>query len=163
MFHPVNGKRFVSRYIEMATRGCVSEGGFRTFPFAVPRYETSPREVYGRGPAMKVLPTIKTLNEMKKTVLRAGQMVVAPPLMLTDDASLGAFDMRSNALNHGYVDGSGRALAIPLQTSGRVDIGLELMDAERKAINDAFLVTLFRILVDEPQITATEAMLRAQE
>ena len=34
-------------------------------------------------------------------------------------------------------------------------------DAE--VINDAFLVTLFQILVDAPQMTATEAMLRAQE
>lgn len=161
--HPVNGKRFYSRYIEMSTRKVVDEGGYRTFPFAVPRYETSPREVYGRGPAMKVLPTIKTLNEMKKTVLRAGQLAVAPPIMLTDDASLGAFDMRTNALNHGYVDSNGRAMALPFQANAKVDIGIDLMNAEREAINDAFLVTLFRILVDEPQITATEAMLRAQE
>lgn len=163
MLHPVNGKRFMSCYIEVGARKCVDEGGYRTFPFAVPRYETGPNEVYGRSPAMKVLPTIKTLNEMKKTVLRAGQMVVSPPIMLTDDASLGAFDMRSNALNHGYVDSSGRALAMPFQTNAKVEFGLDLMNAEREAINDAFLVTLFRILVDEPQITATEAMLRAQE
>lgn len=163
MLHPVNGKAFASHYIEVQTRRTVDSGGYRTFPFAVSRYETSPREVYGRGPAMKVLPTIKTLNEMKKTVLRAGQLVVAPPIMLTDDASLGAFDMRSNALNHGYVDAQGRAMAMPFQSNGKVDLGLDLMNAEREAINDAFLVSLFRILVDQPQITATEAMLRAQE
>ena len=161
--HPVNGKRFYSCYIEMGTRTTVDEGGYRTFPFAVPRFETSPREVYGRGPAMKVLPTIKSLNEMKKTILRAGQMVVAPPIMLTDDASLQAFDVRSNALNRGYVDANGRALAIPFRSDAKLDIGMDLMDAERQAINDAFFVTLFRILVDEPAITATEAMLRAQE
>lgn len=163
MLHPVNGKRFASHYIEVATRAVVDEGGYRTFPFAVMRYETSPREVYGRSPAMKVLPTIKTLNEMMKTVLRAGQMVVAPPIMLTDDASLSAFDLRSNALNHGYVDNNGRALAMPFQTNAKVDFGMDMMSAMREAINDAFLVTLFRILVSEPQITATEAMLRAQE
>lgn len=163
MLHSVNGKKFASYYIEVATRRCVDEGGFRTFPFAVPRYETGPREVYGRSPAMKVLPTIKTLNEMMKTVLRAAQMVVAPPIMLTDDASLSAFDLRSNALNHGYVDSNGRALAQPFQTNAKVELGLDLMNASREAINDAFLVSLFRILVQEPQITATEAMLRAQE
>ena len=163
MLHPVHGKRFCSYYIEMAARQVIDEGGYRTFPFCVPRYETSPREVYGRSPAMKVLPTIRTLNEMEKTILRAGQMVVAPPLMLTDDASLGAFDMRSNALNHGYLDSNGRPLAVPLQTGAKLELGLELMNQKREAINDAFLVTLFRILVDEPAITATEAMLRAQE
>lgn len=161
--HPINGKRFASRYIELGARSTVDEGGYRTFPFAVPRYETSPREVYGRSPAMKVLPTIKTLNEMEKTILRAGQLVIAPPIMLTDDASLSAFDLRSSALNHGYLDSNGRPMAVPFQSSAKVDFGLDMMEQKRMAVNDAFLVTLFRILVEEPQITATEAMLRAQE
>ncbi len=157
------GMAFSSCYVEFETRTTVDEGGFRRFPFAVPRFETSPREVYGRSPAMAVLPDIKMLNEMSKTVLRAGQMVVAPPIMLTEDASLQAFNVRSNALNYGYVDQNGRPMAIPFQTQGRVDIGLDMMNQRREAINDAFYVTLFRILVEEPQITATEAMLRAQE
>lgn len=157
------GMAFSSCYVEAETRSTVDEGGFRRFPFAVPRFETSPREVYGRSPAMAVLPDIKMLNEMSKTVLRAGQMVVAPPIMLTEDASLQAFNVRSNALNYGYVDSNGRPMAIPFQTQGRVDIGLDMMNQRREVINDAFFVTLFRILVEEPQITATEAMLRAQE
>jgi hypothetical protein len=37
------------------------------------------------------------------------------------------------------------------------------MQDERKTINDHFLVTLFQILVETPEMTATEAMLRAQE
>lgn len=157
------GMAFSSCYIAYEDRHFISEGGFREFPFAVPRYETNPREAYGRSPAMNVLPAIKMLNEQKKTVLRAGQRVVSPPIMLTDDGSLQAFNVRPDALNYGYVDSNGRALAVPLQSNGRVDIGLDMMNAEREAINDAFFVTLFRILVEEPQITATEAMLRAQE
>lgn len=157
------GMAFKSCYVACEQRQTIDEGGFRVFPFAVPRFETAPREVYGRSPAMKVLPTIKTLNEMKKTIIRAGQMAVSPPIMLTDDAALSPFNVRSNALNHGYLDDQGRPKALPFNSQARVDIGLELMQAEREAINDAFFVTLFRILEDEPQITATEAMLRAQE
>jgi hypothetical protein len=157
------GMAFWSCYIALEGRQIVDEGGYRVFPFATPRFETSPRETYGRSPAMKVLPTIKTLNEMKKVILRAGQRVVDPPIMLSDDASLQAFNTRPNALNYGYIDANGRPMAAPFETNARVDIGLDLMDKEREAINDAFFVTLFRILVEEPQITATEAMLRAQE
>jgi hypothetical protein len=54
-------------------------------------------------------------------------------------------------------------MALPFDSRGQVQIGMELMNAEREVINDAFFVTLFRILVQEPAITATEAMLRAQE
>lgn len=157
------GMAFSSAYISLEDRAMVSEGGYRVFPFATPRFETGPNETYGRSPAMKVLPTIKTLNEMKKTLIRAGQKVVDPPVMLTDDGALQAFSLRPNALNFGYVDANGRPLAMPFETRGQVQIGMDMMNAEREVINDAFFVTLFRILVQEPQITATEAMLRAQE
>lgn len=158
-----SGMAYTSCYIALDDRSIVSEGGYRVFPFATPRFETGPNETYGRGPAIKVLPTIKTLNEMKKTLIRAGQKVVDPPVMLTDDGALQAFNLRPNALNFGFVDPNGRPLAIPFETRGQVQIGMEMMNAEREVINDAFFVTLFRILVQEPAITATEAMLRAQE
>lgn len=144
-------------------RGILDEGGFRVFPFAIPRFETSPNEVYGRSPCMKVLPAIKALNEMKKTIIRAAHMVVSPPIMLSDDGALQAFNLRPNALNFGAINSQGQAMAAPFETKGRVDIGRDLMQDEREQINDALFVTLFRILVEEPQITATEAMLRAQE
>lgn len=157
------GMDYLSYYVSMEERKLVENGGFRTFPFAVPRFETSPNEVYGRSPAMNVLPAIKSLNEMKKTILRAAHLQVSPPIMLSDDGSLQAFNLRPNALNYGAVDNNGRPMAIPFNTGGNVNIGKDLMDEERAQINDAFFVTLFRILVEEPQITATEAMLRAQE
>lgn len=157
------GMKFYSCYIAMDTKLAVSEGGYRTFPFAVSRYVTGPREVYGRSPAMDALPSILTLNEQKKTVLRAGQKVVDPPLLLQDDGALAPFDLRSGAANYGTLTSGGEPLVKPFQSGGRVDIGLDLMQDERKLINDHFLVTLFQILVDAPAMTATEAMLRAQE
>lgn len=159
-----HGMDFWSCYIAIEEgRQILDEGGFRVFPFAVPRYETSPNEAYGRSPAMKVLPTIKMLNEMKKTIIRAAHMAVSPPIMLSDDGALQAFNLRPNALNYGAVDDQGRPRALPFNNQARVDLGKEVMDDEREIINDAFFVTLFRILIEEPQITATEAMLRAQE
>lgn len=157
------GMNYYSCYVELDQRKLLDEGGFRVFPFAVPRFETAPDETYGRSPAMKVLPDIKMVNEMMKTTIRAAHMVTSPPIMLSDDASLQAFNMRPNALNYGSIDDQGRARAMPFNTGGRVDLGLEMMNQCREVINDAFFVTLFRILVDEPRITATEAMLRAQE
>jgi hypothetical protein len=157
------GMPFWSCYIAQEERHIIDEGGFRVFPYAVTRYETAPREVYGRSPAMAVLPSIKSLNEMKKTKLRAAHLVVSPPIMLSDDGSLQAFNLRPNALNYGAIDDQGRPRAMPFNSGAKIDIAREEMQDEREAINDAFFVTLFRILVEEPQITATEAMLRAQE
>lgn len=157
------GMAYSSHYISLEGRMCVQEGGYHTMPYAVGRYVTGPKEIYGRSPAMTVLPDIKMLNEMSKTVIRAAQKVIDPPLLLQEDGALSAMDTRPNALNYGGVNEQGQQLVHPLQTNARIDIGLEMMDQRRQVINDAFLVTLFQILVDSPQMTATEAMLRAQE
>lgn len=157
------GMAFESCYINVENRKIISEGGYHRMPYAIGRYTTNPKEIYGRSPAMTVLPDIKMLNEMSKTVLRAAHKIVDPPLLLQDDGALQAFDLRPGALNYGGVDEQGRQLVHPLQSNARVDIGLDMMEQRRKVINDAFLVTLFQILVDAPQMTATEAMLRAQE
>jgi Bacteriophage head to tail connecting protein len=157
------GMPIASCYISIDGRNMMSEGGYQSMPYAVGRYVTGPKEVYGRSPAMTVLPDIKMLNEMSKTVIRAAHKLVDPPLLLQEDGALAAFDLRPGALNYGGVNEQGQQLVHALQTGARVDIGLDMMEQRRKTINDAFLVTLFQILVDAPQMTATEAMLRAQE
>lgn len=145
------------------TRDVLRRGGFRTFPYAVSRYTTAPREVYGRSPAWDALADIKTLNEMSKTQLRYGQLVTDPPILTADVDALNPFAVRSGAINRGYLNEQGQALAKHMSPEGDPRISLEMADQRRQAINRAFLVTLFQILVDTPQMTATEAMLRAQE
>ena len=65
------------------------EGGYRTFPYAVSRYDQAPREVYGRGPAQMVLPALKTLNAQKATSSRPGHRAVDPVLLTADDGVVG--------------------------------------------------------------------------
>lgn len=157
------GMPYVSYYVSLEERAMLSEGGYQSFPYAISRYVTAPKEIYGRSPAMTVLPDIKMLNEMSKTVIRAAHKVVDPPLLLQEDGVLQAFNTRPGALNYGGVDDQGRQVVQPLQTNARVDIGMDMMEQRRRVINDAFLITLFQILVETPNMTATEAMLRAQE
>jgi hypothetical protein len=157
------GMRFASHYICMWSREIVSEGGFRTFPYAVGRYTTGPKEVYGRSPAMTVLPEIKMVQEMTKTILKAGQKALDPPLLLQEDGALSAFDLRPGALNFGGVDDSGNPTVQALEFRGDIAIGDEMIERRQKAINEAFLVTLTQVLVATPRMTAAEALLRAQE
>lgn len=157
------GMALASYYVMVEGRAVLEQSGYRTQPYCVGRYSTSPREVYGRGPGMMVLPEIKMLNEMRKSILRAAQKVVDPPLLLTDDALMRAFDLRAGALNYGGLDSQGNQMVKPLMTGARVDIGDDMLEQARRPVNDAFLVSLFQILVENQQMTATEAMLRAQE
>lgn len=157
------GMKFSSYYVSCEGKMMMSEGGYRTMPYAIGRHVTAPRETYGRSPAMQVLPDIKMVNEMEKTILRAAHKIVDPPLLLYGDGILSAFNARPNALNYGGVDDQGRQMVQPLKTGSNLPIALEMTEQKRKVINDAFYVTLFQILVENPRMTATEALIRMQE
>ena len=159
-----DGMRYMSRYVAREGQTLLVEGGYRTMPYAVGRYVTGPREIYGRSPAMEALADIKSLQEMEKTMLRMAHRMVDPPLILSEEGALNAFSVRPNALNYGYLREDGTPLVQPLMTGGNLPIGMEMADQKRKAVNDSFLVTLFQILVESPRVmTATEVMQRAQE
>jgi hypothetical protein len=156
------GKKFASYYVSCEGKHLLSEGGFNTFPYPISRYVTAPGEIYGRSPAMLALPAIKVLNEQKKTMLKQGHRVVDPVLLSHDDGVLDTFSMKPGSMNPGGISAEGRRLIDVLPT-GNLAAGQELMDMERSVINDAFLVTLFQILVDTPAMTATEVLERARE
>ncbi len=158
------GMAYISRYVSRQDNALLDESGFRVMPYAVGRYVTGPREIYGRSPAMEALADIKSLQEMEKTLLRVSHRMVDPPLILTEEGALNAFSVRPNALNYGYLREDGTPLVQPLQTPGNIPIGIEMTDQKRKAVNDSFLITLFQILVENPRVmTATEVLQRAQE
>jgi hypothetical protein len=79
------------------------ERGYRDFPYAVSRYDQTPGEVYGRGPAMLVLPSLKTLNAQKIVFLKQGHRAADPVLLIADDGIVG-MDMRPGAQNKGGVN-----------------------------------------------------------
>jgi len=158
----VKGKRFSSHYIMKDQRHLLEEDGYRCMPYSISRYVLAPGEIYGRSPAMNVLPSINVLNEEKKVILKAGHRAVDPVLLVHDDGILDGFSLKPGALNSGGVSSEGRPLVHPLPV-GDMRIGKELLDDERAIINDAFLVTLFQILIETPQMTATEVLERARE
>lgn len=156
------GMPYESLYICKKHQQVLDEGGYLSMPYIVSRYVTIPGECYGRSPAMQVLPAIKTLNEQKKTVLKQGHRVVDPVLLAYDDGVLDSFSLKPGAINYGGVSADGRPLVHTLPT-GNIAIAKDMMDDERMAINDAFLVTLFQIMVETPQMTATEVLERSRE
>jgi hypothetical protein len=153
---------FMSMYVLVKGNHKLSEGGYFSFPYNISRYVTAPGEIYGRSPAMIALPSIKTLNEQKKTILKQGHRVVDPVLLAHDDGVLDSFSLKAGAINYGSMTSDGKRLVDVLPT-GNLAAGEQLMNEERSIINDAFLVSLFQILIDSPQMTATEVLERARE
>jgi hypothetical protein len=156
------GMEFGSYYVSVEGKRLLEEDGYDTFPYAIARYEQVPGEVYGRSPAMDCLPAIKTLNEMKKTILNHGHRSVAPVLLTHDDGIVDTFSFRPGAMNSGGVNADGKPLVHALPV-GNIMLGKELMDDERIPINDSNLVSLFQVLRENPRMTATEVMERTKE
>lgn len=157
------GMAYTSWYIWPEQKEVLKQGGYRTFPYAVGRYRMAPREHYGRSPAAVALPAIRTLNEQKKTALRAAQKAVDPPLLLADEGALTPFNLRSGALNYGMLSRDGQPLVQPLESKSNFEIAKEMMELEAQAIHDPFLTSVMQILAQNPGMTATEALIRAQE
>lgn len=156
------GMEYASYYVSIEGKKLLREGGYTSFPYAISRYEQTSGEVYGRSPAMDVLPAVKTLNEQKKTLLKQGHRAVDPVLLVHDDGILDSFSLKPGAINYGGVSAEGRALVQALPV-GNPMVGKDLMDDERSVINDAFLINIFQILTESPQMTATEVLERSKE
>ncbi len=157
----IKGKRFLSAYVAMKSRSLLQEGGYRSFPMDVLRYDVAPGEVYARSPAMMVLPALKTLNAEKRTFLKQGHRAADPVLLTADDGLLSP-DLTPGATNAGGMSPDGKPL-IGILPTGNIQINKEMMDEERSLINDAFLVSLFQILTETPAMSATEVIERTKE
>lgn len=153
---------FLSIYIEVGTQTLLKTGGYDSFPYAIARYTQISGEVYGRGPAQYVLPSIKGLNEQKKTHLKQGHRAADPVLLAYDDGKLASSSLRAGKLVAGGMSKEGRALISTLP-AGNLIANEKLMEMEKVIIHDAFLISLFQILVETPTMTATEVLERARE
>lgn len=158
----VQGMRYASYYVSLTEKQFLKQDGYHTFPYTISRYVTAPNETYGRSPAMMCLPSLRLLNEQKKTFIKQGHRISDPILLAHDDGILDMVSLKPGTGVPGGVSADGKLLVQPLPT-GDINTTIEMMEMEREVINDAFLVTLFQILVETPTMTATEVVERARE
>ena len=154
---------FVGYHVSIEDNEIIGIGGFKSFPYIISRWSTAPNETYGRSPAMNVLSEIKMLNQIRKTDLKARHNAVDPPILAADQHTIRKLSMKAGAVNYGAVGPDGRPLVLPYNNGSRIDVSNDAIQQSRAIINDAFYVSLFQILVDTPQMTATEVLHRAEE
>jgi hypothetical protein len=151
---------FQSVYMEYDTGHIISIGGFREFPYVVPRYLKASNEIYGRSPGMNSLADVKVLNKMVEVSLKAAQKQVDPPLLVPDDAMILPVRTAPGSLNY-YRSGS-RDRIESLNIGANNPLGLNMEDQRRRSISRTFHVD--QLLIQENRtMTATEVMQRNQE
>ncbi|HTI86319.1 MAG TPA: portal protein [Alphaproteobacteria bacterium] len=156
------GMGWRSVVVAVDDRRVVSEGGYHEFPFMVPRWSTSARQVYGDSPASLAIADVRMLNVMSKVTITAAEKTIDPPLLAADERGLRGVRTAPGAIIYGGIDSQGRARYQPLQTNGQVSLGLEMAEQRRQAIREAFYFSLL-LMVASPNATATEVLAREQE
>lgn len=150
-------KKIASVYVLKNERAVLFSGGFDETPLFVARWGKACAEVYGRSPAMSVLPDIKMIQEMMKETIIAAQLANRPPLLVRDDDQFAP----AATVPGGVIRYTGEA---PKAFVSGADsgVGLEIMNEIRGRIRQAFYNDRLTT-IDDARMTATEVLQRAEE
>ncbi len=156
---------FQSVMVCMDEAEVVYSKGYHELPFIDFRLDRQPGEIYAESPALIALPEVRGINAMARDTLRAVQQISSPAYAAIDMKSKGGrVNLNANKINKGLIDpATGRLLIQPIQSGGRPDIAMGLMQDKREMIKEAFYVDLFQTLADAPNMTATQSLIRDRE
>lgn len=146
---------FASIWICLTTKEILMESGYETFPYHVPRWTKLAGEFYGRSPARKCLPDIKMLNAMEKTILKAGQKRVDPPLVLANEGFL--LPIRTSPGSLIFKEDEERTVT-PLEFKGDMPWAEDKAMQKREFIRQCFYNDLIRREKKKREQSATEVM-----
>ena len=162
--HTKDNLPFESLWVYPKEKHLIEEGGYHEMPFMCARWLKGPQEVYGRSPGMNALSDVKMLNEMEKTLLKAAQKMVDPPMLMPDDGVVGTVRIVPGGINYIKKEyWTGGRLPTQMDFKGNIPLGLELNDQKRSQIKQFFFVDLFLLLHENPKMTATEVLERVEE
>lgn len=155
---------FESKYIEKDKQHLLSEGGYNEFPFFIPRMTKVSGETYGYSQTMVALPDAKTLNSMSKTILKAAQKQVDPPIVVPNEGYILPFKTTPGSVNIKDAGVTDVVDVIGAEIKGSLPVGLEMEEQRRAQIRRALFVDLFLTLAKiNQEMTATEVRERISE
>lgn len=149
---------------EIETKHLVKHGGYFDFPLHVMHWDQMGACPYGHSDVMTVLPEAKMLQVMSKASVQTMQQWIKPPLATAAQGLQNRrLNMNSGAVNPGYIDDNGNMMVRPINTSQDPSAALQMIQNREETINKGLKADLFQTLVDHPNMTATEAIIRNTE
>ena len=158
----VRNSDFASFIIDVDEKHVMEESGYFEWPFVDYRWDPEPGVPYGTAPVMLSISDVKGANAIAKNQLRAGQQFTNPPLAMTDGV-MNRPNLNPRAINPGMLDDQGRLMVQPIVTVRNPEFGEKQLEKRQAAIRESLFMNLFQILVDSPNMTATESLIRADE
>lgn len=155
-------KAFASYYFEKEEKHLIGKGGYFTFPYTVFHWNREHQGPYTEGPVAMAIAEIKSLNMLSKQEYIATQQWINPPTAQRSDDH-NRPNLQPGAPNPGLLNEQGELLVKPIITQQRPDLARAVIEAKQNQIRESLYVNLWQILIQNPQMTATEALIRSQE
>lgn len=153
---------FVSYHVIEEEEAIVREAGFNSFPISCFNWRRYEGDTYGISPTIEALTTVREINAVRRTGLRALQQVTDPAT--ASKAKLDFVPVLNPGENYpGLVGDDGRPMIVPINTGQNPTYAFEYAQSRAEEIRDMMFVNLFQILVQNPEMTATEALIRQEE
>ena len=160
---PKERKPWSERYICLEEKAILREGGYDSFPYAVPRLEVEEGSDYGTGRCWYALPDAIGLSVLQQGIENAVDLKVSPPIMRPMKMFGKPLDRRAGADNQ-YNPGqlgfmSARDAFQKIDVAGDVGVGLQYRGDLVQAVESAMLVDWMR-LRETGNVTAEEIVER---
>lgn len=149
--------------VDVKSKKFIIERIYKTSPFIDLRWAKCAGETYGRGPGLKVIADVKTLNRIKEYSLRALAFTV-PTFLASTDAGYDTskFKLEPGAINPVPSNATNNPTIAPLQVNTMPD--LRNYNAEQLEMDIKRAMFASTIPNDpNPNMTATEVARRVQE
>jgi hypothetical protein len=92
-------RAYANFWVDPDAKVVLEEGGYYDFPVAVVRWAKASKETMGRGPGVRAMPDIRTLNKAKEYGLKAWAKVVDPPLKKRHKGVIGTIRTKPGSIN----------------------------------------------------------------
>lgn len=147
------GMKLSSIYVFEDGQEVVERGGFNTMPYAPARFNPIAGEAYGRSSVWAVIADIKMKSQAKKDYIDFSQKSLRPTLLAFSDGVLGnKLQIKPNSVVVGGLNASGQQLVKPMENGGMPAMAKDVMQDATDAINDGLFVTLFKAVMDRPDM-----------
>lgn len=154
-----SGMPWASCWVENDSKKVVKESGYRLFPAAVPRYQKTPNEIYGRGRGDIAMPDSGTLNAAKRMGLEDWALKIRPPVMQAGDAVMGTLRLVPGGPTRINTHGRPiRDVIMPWETGSHPEVSQIKEEELRRTIREIFFVDQIRQLMEthKSEMTALE-------
>ena len=134
-----------------------------TSPVIVFRWTTNPGEIWGRGPVMRALPDIKTLNKVVEFILRDAAMSISPPITAVTDGVVNPYTLvlQPNAVIPVMSNDTSNPSLRELTRSSRPDLAQFILAEMRQSVRNMMFSDPRRR--EGPVQSATEVLIEDRE